>query len=629
MKITKNILREIVESEMNLLNEAQQRTGFLNLRSAERTVGKLETLLAKWSGAGISGPRKDRLRQRFMRLWNAIAGGIMLSDLELEEGGDRTPLGTVVDRAIELGLLQSNVTTSTEGGNTATNTEDPDLNRTRDQLQAALAEVEAEEAEEEAAAEEEPEEAEAESASEDSPAQDGGETDLSTESVAMLTTIATQGGVLKSGNRGPKVKLLQDALRTRLGDMSHQWLGGPGKSDSDFAGNTKLAVKALQGKYNITADGVVGRNTAASLLAGEAATGSAPVRRRTAPDDAGTAAESTTPDRPTELGSGFAWDPELEIWWSDMDHSYDGDTYNLWIRKGDDEWHANGSHDDLEISDFESPANESKSLSARLGMILSEAIDLVNHIDGQHEDDTAASDMVGSSPAEDAEEPEDEDESDPETADSTNVGRLEEIVALVGVTTLTSWTEPEFVQSIEDWIINGFSGNDFRNEFSYLSKNFEEKLDRMLNYDFKNGYGGNLSDFEKNDFKEKTGSTSLSTLEPNKLTKQKLTQHLERTETPFDSGRVDDAWNKFVGTQGAISGYASVKTSLKLRKSESDESGADFIYTGHEEFIILLAALKKLRRMKDELSGFSDEPETELQSESLSYDRLGKLAGIL
>jgi hypothetical protein len=33
--------------------------------------------------------------------------------------------------------------------------------------------------------------------------------------------------------------------------------------------------------------------------------------------------------------------------------------------------------------------------------------------------------------------------------------------------------------------------------------------------------------------------------------------------------------------------------------------------------------------MKDELSGFSDEPETELQSESLSYDRLGKLAGIL
>jgi hypothetical protein len=39
--------------------------------------------------------------------------------------------------------------------------------------------------------------------------------------------------------------------------------------------------------------------------------------------------------------------------------------------------------------------------------------------------------------------------------------------------------------------------------------------------------------------------------------------------------------------------------------------------------------MKKLRRMRDNLTGFSEASEPEGVSESLSYDRFQKLAGLL
>jgi hypothetical protein len=329
--------------------------------------------------------------------------------------------------------------------------------------------------------------------------------------------------------------------------------------------------------------------------------------------------------RPNELSSAFKWDPVHGAWWAEGDHEAGGEDYNLWIWKDGKNMHANGTYEEYD-GDITATANESKSLSERLGMILSEVLELIVY-NSTEEGDTLAIDMVGTPDPEEAE----TEVSTDESSDAVNIGALEEIIALVRITTLTTWTQDEFVQSLEDWIVNGGLGdNDYRKEYSYMTSKFEEKLDRLLNYDFSLGYGGNLSDFEKNDFKEKTGSTSLSTLKPNKLTKQALIQQLSQTDTSYANGRVDSAWDKFIGAEEATYHKgAAPTTSIKLKKSVYDETGVMFSYKGHEEFIILLAALKKLRRMREDLEGFSESSDKVVKAESLSYGRLQELAGIL
>ena len=62
--------------------------------------------------------------------------------------------------------------------------------------------------------------------------------------------------VLKKGSRGENVKKLQQALKAKGYKVS---------ADGVFGANTEKAVKAFQKKNKLTADGVVGRKTAAKL----------------------------------------------------------------------------------------------------------------------------------------------------------------------------------------------------------------------------------------------------------------------------------------------------------------------------------------------------------------------------
>ena len=75
-----------------------------------------------------------------------------------------------------------------------------------------------------------------------------------------------------------------------------------------------------------------------------------------------------------------------------------------------------------------------------------------------------------------------------------------------------------------------------------------------------------------------------------------------------------------------FTGKRTPQTVLALRKDANDDVGAQFVFKGHEEFITLIAAMKKLSKMKDDLDGFKEEKPL---SESFSFDRFIKLAGLL
>ena len=362
MKVTKNILREMIEAEINLLNEATERTGFLNLRGAQKTIEKLGKLLRKYKAATDDTNQQDRRMQRFDRLWSAIKGGIVLSDLKI--GDVKTPLGEIVYEAAQTGtppLISAAQIGLIEGGRTATDRADPDVDRTATQMAAAVSEIE----EEETAEETEEANVEDASADESEQAQEGGETEPSAESTAMLTAMAEEGKVLQRGSKSAKVGLLQDALRARLGNMSHQWLGALGDSDNDYGRKTELAVKAVQTKYGLTPDGAAGPNTAASLLANENDTG-APVSR-----GSGSSSEESTPE-----AIQLVWDEDNNVHYSEQSHTANNDSgepteYNLWIRKGNKDYHANGKYAEVTRAEIEA-LNESKSIIERFNSYLNE-----------------------------------------------------------------------------------------------------------------------------------------------------------------------------------------------------------------------------------------------------------------
>ena len=63
---------------------------------------------------------------------------------------------------------------------------------------------------------------------------------------------------IKNGSKGKNVLLVQKILRA---DGYYK-----GSLDGDFGGNTKKAVKEYQKSHNLTADGVVGKNTWSKVL---------------------------------------------------------------------------------------------------------------------------------------------------------------------------------------------------------------------------------------------------------------------------------------------------------------------------------------------------------------------------
>ncbi|MEG1609105.1 MAG: spore cortex-lytic enzyme, partial [Clostridia bacterium] len=69
--------------------------------------------------------------------------------------------------------------------------------------------------------------------------------------------VDTQGVVLKQGSSGAQVKTLQSKLNA--------WGYNAGKVDGIFGATTTAAVKKFQSKNKLTADGIVGKSTAAAL----------------------------------------------------------------------------------------------------------------------------------------------------------------------------------------------------------------------------------------------------------------------------------------------------------------------------------------------------------------------------
>ena len=353
MKVTKNILREIIEAEIKLLNEADgdvERTGLLGWRSPQKTLNALLKWLDKDDRIGdISADssesdrnKKRKYKRKFEMIWSQIDGAIIQSDIE-----ENATLSGILDRGIEKDWIDDDARTQMSAGQTASGIEAP------------IAEITVELPEDD--------DDEDASADESEQAQEGGETELSAESTAMLTAMAEEGKVLQRGSKSAKVGLLQDALRARLGNMSHQWLGALGDSDNDYGRKTKLAVEEVQKKYGLTPDGAAGPNTAASLLANEKADG-APVSR-----GSGSSSEEAASDE-----INLVWDEENRVHYSEQPHTANNDSgepteYNLWIRKGNKDYHANGTYAEVTPTEIEA-LSESKSIIERFNSYLNEIV---------------------------------------------------------------------------------------------------------------------------------------------------------------------------------------------------------------------------------------------------------------
>jgi len=345
MKVTKNILREIIEAEMNLLNEDEgdvERTGWLGWRNPQRTLNALLNWLDKDDRLGDlptdasdrDRDRKRKFKTKFEMIWSQIDGAIIQSDID-----ENQTLKGIFDRAVVKEWIGTTAATSMASGKTASGIQAP--------IDPVTVDIPTDDDEDDTATEE-------------TSSQTGGETDLSPESITMLTAMKDNGSVLKRRMKGDKVGLLQDALRARLGNMSHQWLGAAGESDKDYGGKTELAVKAVQTKYGLSDDGAAGPNTAASLLANAEATGSAVSR-----------GSGSSPEEAASAEIALVWDPAKSVWWYQGEHKADGTDYTLWIRKGNRDYHANATYSEVTTADIVG-LNESKSIIERFNSYLNE-----------------------------------------------------------------------------------------------------------------------------------------------------------------------------------------------------------------------------------------------------------------
>jgi peptidoglycan hydrolase-like protein with peptidoglycan-binding domain len=426
--------------------------------------------------------------------------------------------------------------------------------------------------------------------------------------------------VIQRGSRGKEVKALQRAIIERLKQYEFQTeIDAMGAVDGIFGGGTRKAVLKLQEKYGITEDGAVGRQTWTAIKTdGKEEAKSSNVRSSSAVDN--TSAQEAVPDRPSDLGTAFQWNDKLGVWWAKGDHTYNNVVYTLWIRKGKVDYHSTNKFKDIENGDFGRDRTNAREVSEST-LMTEELVLLIPAFGAKAAGDTNAIDMID---VPEAEEPEADElvKSSEESVleDNVDVSDFKEIKDLIKLTKLGNWTEKEFAKSFEDWIIDGFSGNDVLNEFKYIQETFDNKLDKLLSTDFTLGRT-ELSEDQKKTFIEELGSSVLD-LKPNQLTKEALEDFLEKSKVFYNKGKVEEAWNLFTGKKGS----EGLDTSLKLRKDANDKEGERFFYYGHEEFITLIAAMKKLSKMKADLVGFK---KVEPLSESFSFDRFIKLAGLL
>ena len=424
--------------------------------------------------------------------------------------------------------------------------------------------------------------------------------------------------IIKRNSRGEKVKALQRAIIESLKENSLSHHFKMGEVDGIFGDDTLAAVKALQDIYKITKDGVVGRQTWTAIKTnGKAIKKSSNVRSSSA--DLGTSAQETDPVRPEDLGTAFQWGDELGVWWAEGKHTYNDAEYNLWIRKDELDYHANGEYSKLSVDDFTS-GGTNESTSRYEGIIsLTEDLELTLAGD-KYETDTDAKDMNAKSESEETEEEVTEQNERVATV-VTEFITTTEFYDLINITELGSLDEKDFANNLV--VLNLSSDNlIYLNVLDVLGDIFEEKFDLLLSYVFDSqegldGYQVLWSAKTKNEFKESYGY--FPNIKNNQLTLQALITHINSSgliEKSEYVERAEDVWDKFISEDDQ-------EFSLTFEMSifnPTDNVDDIFIYTGHEKFITLRIALDKLDEITD-----SSSP----TNESFSFDRLSKLAGLL
>ena len=618
MKVTKNILREMIEAEINLLNE-------VNLSRMSNDIDDV-----------FIDPDVE-------------AGDLRLKQ-EYSTSEGKASLRAQVDEWIDKDVKEPSEYSMTSRRNYARNI------RTKIQRIDFLLSEEGlsyGDTSEPSSEEETPGETEA-SSSDSVAAQEGGETDLSAESTAMLTTMKTQGGILKRGSSGSKVGLLQDALRARLGTMSHQWLGVAGESDSDFGGKTKAAVEAIQTKYGITKDGVVGPNTAASLLADAAATGTAPARSRSAPSADGEPAAQETYASLNPFGNDIGmWNPDAKVWfatnWARASTASKDAGYNTaiklenedgvrYVRKAGDALTEDDINELLDDDGAPTEADVNPIGSDSATIVANEAVNYfkrftrdLNEIDSMR-DDRSFTDIMAT------EEAEEEAPAEEEARMSDDLIVLK--VELRGFNEIANLTDSELDTALRT--IDGMTIQEFeplrRQAYRELNVAYKTKVSDLLK---------SISGFPEN--KIDSFSANVHRFvdiekddDDSKISVTKISSHWPRSIYP------DTDW--YNGIDNKIAFFYAERGRLAPRVNvELFDKTIDVV--GVSQFIVVRDALRKIKQFINEnqdasagggtaAQGTEDAPTVDnanllpgqsaaVQQESLSYDRFSKLAGIL
>jgi len=262
MKITKRILREMIEAEINLLNE----------EVTEESLRDVFELFGSLVGVGPDGnvvSDIDAQPEAMANARNAFRSFHTTVTPEAWEGPRKGMLSRIYQVAQEKGLIDNtddvpdDVVASWSGSPTTGQDFLADLD---DDIDVDWGSEQ--------------------SAGETAVAQEG-EQQISTEDVATLDALLGGGrSVLRRGSRGEAVSALQRALKIHFEnagmDSAVEKLGSP---DGAFGPNTKWAVEKWQylvGMRGSSVDGVVGRQTWTSLKSGGEDNASEPTRARSA-----------------------------------------------------------------------------------------------------------------------------------------------------------------------------------------------------------------------------------------------------------------------------------------------------------------------------------------------------------
>jgi peptidoglycan hydrolase-like protein with peptidoglycan-binding domain len=300
MKVTKSILKEMIESE--IVNERIGQR--VDLRGNAAQVSKLQAAV----------DNKDK--SKFDRWWRNEFANIDQADIKDANHG--AALKKAIKGAIALGWLPTGFLSGLSAGRTSAGLSVPEEKVTPVQTSKA-----------------------------------------SKSDISILDYLLKGGSVLKFGSSGSKVLALQNILNARL--QSHGKQDKLIEVTGTFDSATKKAVETMQGVYDIQVDGIVGRQTwlalktdGAEKAAVTSRAGAAPASGKadTAEEEAAAIAAAKvaakvaakSDERPEKPGPMFLWDSQKLVWYADHNHYYKDETpeapiYQLWIVKDDEDFH--------------------------------------------------------------------------------------------------------------------------------------------------------------------------------------------------------------------------------------------------------------------------------------------------